>query len=341
MKFFRSLLMSISAAPLIHALPSTRTTPPIHTIFQFPNLTALENVATRGNGNLLITATSSNSLYQLNPLSPTGYITVATIPNVTSLLGIAEFQPDVFAVVAGNFTTVPPHTNPGTYSIWKVDLSRCYTRNCVGKKTKITDLPEGGLLNGMTLVVPGCSTALVADSSVGVIWRVDLLTGAYKIAVNDPLTQGPPDGLPLPIGVNGVHTFGSTLYFTNLFLNGGFYAQVPIHTSGPNIGFASGPASLVANIGTGDDFALDKKGVAYVATNAQETVDRVKRDGSFAVIAGSFNDTILEGCTAASFGRTASDGAVLYVVTNGGLAGPVPGTFREGGKVVALDTTRL
>jgi len=97
----------------------------------------------------------------------------------------------------------------------------------------------------------------------------------------------------------------------------------------------------VAKIGTGDDFTLDSQGVAYVATAAQNTIGRVHPDGTFAVIAGSANDTILEGTTAAQFGRTAADRGILYVVTNGGFAGTVPGTFREGGKVVAIDIERL
>jgi hypothetical protein len=49
----------------------------------------------------------------------------------------------------------------------------------------------------------------------------------------------------------------------------------------------------------------------------------------------------LEGDTAASFGRTKWDENVLYVVTNGGIAGAVKGTQITGGKVLAVDVKAL
>jgi hypothetical protein len=63
--------------------------------------------------------------------------------------------------------------------------------------------------------------------------------------------------------------------------------------------------------------------------------------GVVTVLAGNVNSTILEGDTAASFGRTKWDENVLYVVTNGGIAGAVQGTQITGGKVLAVDVKAL
>ncbi len=48
------------------------------------------------------------------------------------------------------------------------------------------------------------------------------------------------------------------------------------------------------------------------------------------IIAGNTNSNLLAGDTAAAFGRTALDQSILYVVTNGGIAAPVNGTYIEG-----------
>ncbi len=59
------------------------------------------------------------------------------------------------------------------------------------------------------------------------------------------------------------------------------------------------------------------------------------------LLAGNVNSKIFEGDTADAFGRTKWDEDVLYAVTNGGIAGPVPGTKIMGGKVIAVDVQAL
>ena len=59
------------------------------------------------------------------------------------------------------------------------------------------------------------------------------------------------------------------------------------------------------------------------------------------MLARNVNSTIVEGDTADGFGRTPWDGNILYVVTNCGIAGLVPGTEIVGGKVIAVDVGAL
>ena len=59
------------------------------------------------------------------------------------------------------------------------------------------------------------------------------------------------------------------------------------------------------------------------------------------LLAGNVTSTIVEGDTVDAFGRTKWDEDILYVVINGGIAGPVPGTTITGGKVIAVDVQAL
>ena len=56
------------------------------------------------------------------------------------------------------------------------------------------------------------------------------------------------------------------------------------------------------------------------------------------VVAGSVGEGTVAGDTAAAFGRTAQDADTLYVVTSGSPKTPA---LTEGGKVVAVDTSRV
>ena len=189
----------------------------------------------------------------------------------------------------------------------------------------------------MTLLTPGSPYLLIADSVLGVVWRLDYLTSEYEIILESPLMLPPPG--PIVLGINGIHVFDSSVYFTNSFQ--GLFARVPVELYGPDAGSATGDYIVVANNGPGDDFAFDKEGNAYITQDPSDALELVTRKGMVTVLAGNVNSTILEGDTAASFGRTKWDENVLYVVTNGGIAGAVKGTQITGGKVLAVDVKAL
>lgn len=167
---------------------------------------------------------------------------------------------------------------------------------------------------------------LVADSGQGVVYRVDTSTGKYSVAVNNTLMAPIQPG----IGVNGIHIRDGALHFTSS--SQGIFGRVPIF---PN-GTASGAAVVVAHNGFGDDFTFDRAGNAYVAQGTLNTVQKITPSGKASIVAGNLNSSTLAGATSTHFGRTLGDEGVLYVTTNGGIQGPVNGTYIEGGKVVAI-----
>jgi hypothetical protein len=78
----------------------------------------------------------------------------------------------------------------------------------------ISDLPKACFLNGMKLLTPGSLFLIIADSALGVVWRLNHLTSKYEIALKSPLMQ--PPGTIL-LGINRIHVFDSFVYFTNSF----------------------------------------------------------------------------------------------------------------------------
>ena len=300
----------------------------IRQVWEFPNETWVENIAVRSNGQLLVTILSSPELYQVNPFIPEKPVLINQFPNASGLLGIAEIEQDIFAVVAGNWSTVTFETTNGSYSIWRVDLTRVPPIS-----TKITDIPEASFLNGMTLVERGSNFLLISDSELGVVFRLDFLTGQYGIVLDNALMKRVPNQIPL--GINGIHTRGGFLYFTNTFQ--GLFARVSIHSDGT----ASGPYELIAYTGAADDFTFDKSGNAYITQDPGDALERVTPSGEVNVLVGSVNSTIVEGDTAAQFGRTPFDKSTLYITTNGGIAGHVAGTDIVGGKVLAVNIPAL
>ncbi|PMD51278.1 uncharacterized protein K444DRAFT_656650 [Hyaloscypha bicolor E] len=336
--FWQIILLPSFLLNIVKAVPSPLPSNlAIHTIYEFPNETWIENIAVSSNGNLLLNLLSTPQLYQLQALNPVpgSAKLLYTFPYATGLTGIAEIQPDVFAVLAGNWSIGTFSTTPGSWSVWKVDFRR-------GRKndpavSKITDLTKASFANGMTLLTPGSPYLLIADSVLGVVWRLDYLTSEYEIILESPLMLPPPG--PIVLGINGIHVFDSSVYFTNSFQ--GLFARVPVELYGPDAGSATGDYVVVANNGPGDDFAFDKEGNAYITQDPSDALELVTRKGMVTVLAGNVNSTILEGDTAASFGRTKWDENVLYVVTNGGIAGAVKGTQITGGKVLAVDVKAL
>lgn len=90
-----------------------------------------------------------------------------------------------------------------------------------------------------------------------------------------------------------------------------------------------------------DDFTLDQKGNAWLATHSNNTIVVVKTDGSLVTVAGKLNELTVAGGTACQFGRGKDDGHILYVTTCGGLTAPVDGDKVEGGKIIAIDTSKF
>jgi hypothetical protein len=325
----------ISALP--YALPSSKF--PIQTIYEFPNETWVENIAVRASGELLVTTITTPTLYQVDQFVPTTANLIHTFPDAVGALGIAEIQPDVFAVITGNWSIEEFTTVNGSYSLWKVDLTnfKCDELGLPSSKpvvTKIADIPEASFLNGLTLLEKSSPYLLASDSGLGVVWRVNHVTGEYKIVLDNALMK-PVAGQLAVLGINGVHTRDGYVYFTNSFQL--VFVRVRISSEGT----ATGPYEVIADNGPGDDFAFDKAGNAYITQDPGGALEQVTPAGKVTVLAGNTNSTILEGDTAGAFGRTKFDSDTLYVVTNGGIAGHPAGTSIVGGKVLAINIPAL
>ncbi len=233
------------------------------------------------------------------------------------MLGIAETAPDVFAVVAGNWTKVTVH-QPGSFSLWSIDMQSPNNT----KVKLITGMPKANGLNGVTALGRGSpDIVLVADSVLGALWRVNIKTGDYSMAIKSFLFADENEF----IGINGVRFFEGSVYFTNSAQ--GIYGRVPVTYNGS----AAGEVEKLAEFQLPsilDDFDLDWEGDAWIATHPN-AVNEVTMEGKRRNITGDADLAIVQPVSA-RFGQSQQQRRTLYVATAGN------GTV--GGQVFAVNT---
>lgn len=323
-----------------------------NTIFQFDTLGYwIENIAVRQNGDLLLTVMEPSALlYRVsNPWEPTPNVELLYnfSSSVNGLLGIAETKPDTFVLVGGNFSSAAVGI-PGTSAAWEVKFnSDQHSQN--GTKSsaaavsvrKIADITDAVFLNGLA-ALPSCGgdAVLIADSKLGLVYRLDTRTGQYEIAVQVP-EMAPVPNQYLDIGVNGVKVHKGYLYFDNGF--GSALYRIKINAAGfPATGSAVETVAQLGNAPFVDDFAFGPDGSIWVASNLGNTIVRIAQNATGVVVAGAADEVSLLGDTAVAFGRTKEDQDILYVVTAGGSVETANGTtITETGKVVAVRTSDL
>ena len=303
---------------------------PTRLVYQFPKGTWVENIFVRPSGSLLLTLITTPDLYLLDPFASTPQAQL--LHRFTSsqwLTGITETDPDTYYVIGANATYETLSPTPGSNRLYRVH----FRDNATAPETSLAaEVKDAVFLNGLIKLNP--STLLASDSTLGVVWAIDIPTGASRIVIRDPL-MAPTPALP-KLGINGIRLLSNqTLYFANTAQ--ARLANVRIR---PN-GTAAVPAEKIASAPPGitfDDFALDGRGDAFLATQPGDSIAEVGVNGSTRIIAGVVNTTEIAEPTSAQFGRTHADGHVLYVVTAGGLAFPIDGDVVVGGQVVAVDT---
>jgi hypothetical protein len=186
-------------------------TPPIRNIFTFPKNHFIENIAVRANSNLLLTSMSVPHLFSIDPTAASPSATIIhTFPNGTGLMGITELTtPDTFAIVTGIWDLANTRAEPGSLTVWTIDLSRKHPSPLAPPPPKaklITTLPNSTILNGIAPHPANPSLLLAADSARGALWRVNLATGAHDIAFASPLI-GPTGSAPgTHLGINGLRS---------------------------------------------------------------------------------------------------------------------------------------
>jgi len=333
---FFTFIALLSASTCVNGLALSYThtcaTHPSRDIHQFPNGTWVENLAIRQNGQILVTVLSAPELYQVDPFHTNSPPTlIHRFPGAMGLLGIVELQRDVFYVIAGNLSVVTLSTINGSYSVWKVEMGSGKvldgTIDPPAIVSKVVDIPEGVLLNGMAVLNKSRGLVVIGDAGAGQVFTLDVETGKYSKTIDDPTTKPTP---ALQLGINGLKVRDGYLYYTSSAQ--AVFNRIPINGAD---GSPAGPAEAVATSIFGDDFSFDPAGNAYIAQNPLNTVSKVTGGGVVSIVAGSLNSTEVAGATATGFGRTPNDRSVLYVTTTGGFLGPVT---MQGGKVVALCT---
>jgi hypothetical protein len=321
-----------SALPLVdspaHIMSSAL---PNRVVAQFPPGTWIENVAVRANGNLILTSLMPNaSVYEvINPTSDSTTVTRHfTVDRVGGLLGVTETTPEVFAFVGGNIDFSTGGVK-GSWRVWTIDFTAGETPSL----SLNSSMPDAILPNGVTILPQNRNILLIADSILGLVWRLDMNTGACNIAVQMPEMAAIVDGRP-STGINGLQIRDGYLFWTN-DLKATLYKIKIDATGAPSYGSQPEIVGVLPS-SRADDFIFGPVGqdITWVATNANNTVQAIRNNGEVSIIAGAANSQQVARATACQFGKTNIDTKILYVTTGGATIDGVT----EGGKVVAIDT---
>ncbi|KAJ4323097.1 hypothetical protein N0V84_004497 [Fusarium piperis] len=299
------------------------------TLFQLPSKpTWFENISIRPNGTILATRLDVPEVWAVDPATSSGSLSFRIplpkdLPS-QALTGICALRPDVFAIGAGIYDMAGgTGAKAGSFSVWLADLT--------GQEpnvTKVADTPEIAMINGMATWDE--NTVLVTDCLNGKVYKLDVTSGAYEIALQDETMEIPP-GAPFQVGINGLKVHRTTeqihVYYTTT-TRYSVYRMPVTHELKP-----AGPVETLAAGVVPDDLVVARDGTVYLCTNVTNTVARISPDGGdVATVAGEAKTMTLAGSTACVFGEGER---VLYVATAGGNAMPVDGKT-EPAKVVEV-----
>ena len=187
-------------------------------------------------------------------------------------------------------------------------------------------IPKAYELNGVISIYstdrPPPNIVLFSDSFLGVVSKVDIITGEYEIAANET-SMKPIKGGTEFFGINELKVQDGCLYYTK----SGSVTFWRVSVGEDGIVPSDAKAELILDKVKGDNFAIDAENIsAYVAdtlvTNVLYRVDL--QNGDTKIIAGIFNSkhSPIKTPTAVQFGRGWSDWRSIYVTTDGGATAP-------------------
>jgi len=162
----------------------------------------------------------------------------------------------------------------------------------------LAQLPANALPNG---IARRHDVLYIADSVLGVVWKVPTGGGAATVWVDDPLLKPIIPGLP---GANGLQIFHNEVYVANS--SQGSIVAIEINPDG-----TAGAIRIHATGVPCDDFAFDLQGNLYATTDPFNTLLRVAPDGSITTLLTAADG--LDGPTAVAFGRAGADNFNLYI----------------------------
>lgn len=184
--------------------------------------------------------------------------------------------------------------DPANRGVWAISPA--------GVLRLVGNLPLAALPNGIAL---RRDWLYVADSALGLVWRVPAAGGMPEVWADDPLLKVPP-GAPFP-GPNGLQIFRHELYVANS--NEGTILAIPFEPH-DTAGEVRVHATLPDDLGC-DDFAFDRHGALYCGTDPFNRLLKILPNGTFETVL-TFADG-LDGPTAAAFGHRGQDHFDLYI----------------------------
>jgi sugar lactone lactonase YvrE len=291
-----TLLMALAVLPApVEAHPPDAGT--LETVVAFdPSLLEMpESIEIDRQGNLYVSLSFSGEIRKIAPNGAESTVAVFPIGPPLSFCGVffnavgpITFDPQ------GNLYASVLACDPANRGVWKVSPN--------GATELLATTPLTGLPNGIGFYR---GDLYVADTFLGVIWRVPAEGGTAEVWLDSPLLKPPGPGLP---GANGLQVFRNEIYVANSGQS--TILNIPVKPNG-----TPGQVSVYAISPAGcDDFALDVLGRVYCPTAPANTLVRLDRDGTSEVLLTAADG--LDIPTAAIFGKKGQDRFDLYI-TNG------------------------
>lgn len=289
-RFFPRLAAALlGVAPGLALAQETRTEPcaSVEVLAAYPTGAFLENLLVEPSGRVLFTNYTAREILAYKPGG--GVTTFARLE--AHPVSILPFDGG-FAVIAHGLSFLG---GPGF-----AETNRILYLGADGSLAREAVAPEARFLNGAAIYDGGA--ALIADSILGRIWRLDLRAGTLSPWLDAPELRG--DG-PRP-GANGVKIEGPQAFISNSATGRLLAAEVAPR------GKPQGALRLIAEPGRIDDFAPDGEGGFIIATHSDEIL-HASMEGDIRVILRDGGD----GATAVAF--AAGSKRDFYALTTGGL----------------------
>ena len=270
-------------------------------------------------------------MFLVDPTDPSKTVLIHRFPDITGVGGIIEVGHDKFYVAGGIFDLKTMVNQPGSYKLWEVDMSN-FERDGQATVSLVMNLDKIACPNGLELLSKSDETILAADCEAGAVFKIDVANKTHEIAVQVDEMKNPEKPF-IPIAINGITVHKGYLYWTNT--SKALFCRIEIGSDGK----ATGEVEIIHEGLIGDDFCFDRDDGAWISQNPFNTITVAKADGKLVTAAGKIDKFDVAGATACQFDRRSGNEHLLYVVTNGGLAGPINGSGVEGGKVTVIDTS--